>query len=155
MLTAQLATFLYTARSRGYAVVRDVPVLREPDGSSTLLYESGGWRYHDNYFGGNPFAGREVVHHDRRPVWMMVYCGGATADADAGDAFRWLREALRAAPVDALRGPTTHDGAGWRYVCQTDGDIERFTGSEAITRDGVDVYRAHFAGGWVDRADAL
>lgn len=29
----------------------------------------------DNFFGGEPYGGREVVFYEEKPVWMMVYYG--------------------------------------------------------------------------------
>jgi hypothetical protein len=150
----ELTGFLADARQRGYAVVDDVPVRREADGSFSLSFERADWRYHDNFFGGNPFAGREVVHRAGRPVWCMVYYGASSTALDANDVFRWLREALRSG-TGALRGPASHHGAGWIYESQTDGDLGRFAGTEQIRRSGELVYRADFAGGWVDLTDAL
>jgi hypothetical protein len=151
----ELTDFLANARQRGYAVVGAVPVRREADGSCSLLFGQDDWQYHDNFFGGDPFAGREVVHRADRPVWCMVYYGACATGLDANDVFRWLREALRMGGTGTLRGPDSHEGAGWVYGCRTDGDIERFTGTERITVSGELVYRADFAGGWVDLTDAL
>ena len=33
------------------------------------------WHYHDNFFGGEPYGGREVIFCHDQPVWMMVYYG--------------------------------------------------------------------------------
>lgn len=33
------------------------------DNSRTIEYENGDWRYHDKYFGGEPYGGREIVHY--------------------------------------------------------------------------------------------
>ena len=151
----ELKRFVGEARGHGYAVVRDVPVRREPDGSSSLVFARGDWQYHDNFFGGDPFAGREVVHRAARPVWCMVYYGATSTAHDPNQVFRWVRAALRAAEPGARRGPAGYQDADWSYSCAAAGDIERFSGSEQIELSGAVVYRADFAGGWVDRVDAL
>ena len=142
-------------RGRGYAVADEVPLSRELDGSFSLRFSRDDWQYHDNFFGGDPFAGREVVHRAERPVWCMVYYGATSGPREANEVFRWLREALRAAGPGSLRGPAGYDGAGWVYSGRTRGDIERFSGTEQIEVSGTVVYRADFLGGWVDRVDAL
>ena len=45
------------------------------DKSTTLIFESGDWKYHDNYFGGEPYGGREVVFFKGEPIYIMVYYG--------------------------------------------------------------------------------
>jgi len=45
------------------------------DKSTTLTFKSGDWKYHDNYFGGEPYGGREVVFFKGDPVYIMTYYG--------------------------------------------------------------------------------
>src|SRR5215831_20341725 len=107
----ELHQFLDEARGRGYAVVVNVPLQREPDLSSSLRFERDDWQYHDNFFGGDPFAGREVVHRAARPVWCMVYYGATSTAHDPNQVFRWVRAALRAAEPGARRGPAGYQDA--------------------------------------------
>jgi Domain of unknown function (DUF5680) len=146
----EVQAFLAEARRHGYSVVGAIRPSREPDGSSSLRYVRDGWRYHDNYFGGNPFAGREVVHHADRPVFCIVYYG--VAEREASSVSSWLREALAAAGPEALRGPSMYRGKGWTYRCTIDGTTGRFTGLERIERGGATVYQGRMAGGWIDLA---
>jgi hypothetical protein len=74
--------FLIRANKSGYGN-EYTQETAELDGSHTITYSEKDWSFHDNYFGGEPFGGREVIHHKGRPVWMMVYYGGVT---DSGEA---------------------------------------------------------------------
>src|SRR6266446_8026852 len=82
---AALLQFLLDASRRGYAAGGGVVKVQEADHSTTIVLEHGKWRFHDNYFGGEPYGGREVVFLEGRPIWMAVYYGwveGASADPE-------------------------------------------------------------------------
>jgi len=71
----QLKQFILDASHNTYAS-EDVNLRqKQADNSTTIVYEKDNWKYHDNYFGGEPYGGREVVFYDNKPVWMMVYYG--------------------------------------------------------------------------------
>src|SRR5207245_10498296 len=98
MEAAVLLQFLLDASRRGYAAGGSVVKVKEADHSTTIVLEVGKWRFHDNYFGGEPYGGREVVFLEGRPVWMAVYYGwveGASAGAERVYAF--LQGSSRAA----------------------------------------------------------
>jgi hypothetical protein len=69
---AALLRFLMDASRRGYAAGRSAVKMREADHSTTIVLEHGDWKFHDNYFGGEPYGGREVVFLGGQPVWMAV-----------------------------------------------------------------------------------
>jgi hypothetical protein len=146
-----LLGFLLEASRRGYAAGRSAVKTREADHSTTIVLEQGEWRFHDNYFGGEPYGGREVVFLRGQPVWMAVYYGqvqGATVDA----VYSFLQRALRDAPADfPVRGPEALTEGRFSYRNVHEGGVASFSGQETIQADGRLVYAAHYAGGLVDR----
>ena len=65
---AALLRFLMDASRRGYAAGGSAVKVREADHSTTIVLEHGEWRFHDNYFGGEPYGGRaDPVERARRP----------------------------------------------------------------------------------------
>ena len=70
----EIRKFLVRANRNGYGN-ESVKPLGEKDGSHTITYSEPDWLFHDNYFGGEPYGGREVIHFKNVPVWMMVYYG--------------------------------------------------------------------------------
>src|SRR2546426_8105571 len=92
-----LLRFLMDASRRGYAAGRSAVKTREADHSTTIVLEHGEWRFHDNYFGGEPYGGREVVFFRGQPVWMAVYYGGGDGAHSEWGSFV-LPRAPRAAP---------------------------------------------------------
>jgi len=162
----QLRHFLAEANQHGYAAGESDKWIKEPDGSTTIVYEYGPWKYHDNFFGGEPYGGREVVFYQNQAVWMMVYYGYVVdeAKAERNEIYRFLREALsqpneRDLPV---RGPGSygHAAAYSIYFCEyaESSNLSRFKGWEEIYRKGLKprtIYRATFSGGLVDQSVAL
>lgn len=149
-----LLRFLMEASRRGYAAGRGTVKTREADRSTTILLEDGDWRFHDNYFGGEPYGGREVVFFEGRPVWMAVYYGHVD-DANVEPVYSFLQLALREAPSEfPVRGPeaVTHGRFSYRNVYE--GGVMRFWGHETIHDDGRLVYSARYVGGLVDQRGA-
>jgi hypothetical protein len=141
--------FIIKAKKEGYAAGNDV-ILREIDQSYTTRFEDGDFSFHDNWFGGEPFGGREVVFLKKKPYWMIVYYG-----ADEGKApgvIDFLRKALMKIPDDIpVRGPRIFKEGKFRYENKSEGNIEKFTGVEKIYFDGDEVFRTNYAGGLVDQ----
>ena len=151
MDTEALLGFLMTASRRGYAAGRSAVKMREADHSTTIVLEQGDWKFHDNYFGGEPYGGREVVFLQGQPIWMAVYYGEVDG-ANVDGVYSFLQRALREAPAGfPVRGPEifTEDRFSYRNVHE--GDVASFRGYETISEDGRQVYSAHYAGGLVDR----
>jgi Domain of unknown function (DUF5680) len=150
---ADLTRFLFEAKDHGYADIQRVRPTAERDHSLTMDYESGDWRFHDNFFGGEPYGGRAVVFVKGRPLWMMVYYGCVDGtDADVQPVYTFLQAALRQAPAELpLRGPEEFSDGPFTYRMAVHGTVENFWGEETIHRHGRQVYVARFAGGLVDR----
>ena len=73
--TKQLNQFLVKAKKSTYAAGEKARKTIEKDKSTTLIFKDNDWSYYDNYFGGEPFGGREVVFFKNKPVYIMVYYG--------------------------------------------------------------------------------
>src|SRR2546428_10505742 len=107
---AALLQFLLDASRRGYAAGGSVVKVQEADHSTTIVLEHGKWRFHDNYFGGEPYGGREGVFPQGRAVWVAGHYGwgqGASGDPQGGDAL--LPRGPRGAP-GALPGRGSQRG---------------------------------------------
>jgi hypothetical protein len=150
---ANLLRFLRDAHRHGYVAGRDALSCREADHSTTIVHEAGEWRFHDNFFGGEPYGGRAVVCLQRRPVWLAVFYGQvAAADTEVQSVYSFLQRALRRAPEHLpFRGPEEFSEGAFMYRNALHGDVENFWGEETIFHSGQHVYTARYAGGLVDR----
>ena len=52
MNLTELREFLVASNKAGYAGGEEKKWIKEPDGSTTIPYEKGDWKSHDNFFGG-------------------------------------------------------------------------------------------------------
>ena len=146
-----LNRFLLEANRAGYASGEARQWINEADCSTSIVYQSGAWKMHDNFFGGEPYGGRLVVFYEDRPVWMMVYYGWSEAE-DIGPIYEFLRDALKEMPeANPYRGPEQFADGNKVYGNQWQGSIERFSHEESISFDGKEVYRGTYLGGMVDR----
>lgn len=149
--TEDLKQFIYNASRATYASGDESIKAKQPDGSTTIEYHEGDWAYHDNYFGGEPYGGREVVFYRGKSVWMMVYYGYVLIENGNAEVYGFLMEALRHTTIEApYRGPERFEKDNWRYENMIDGAVENFTGVEKIFRDEKLVYEAKYIGGLVD-----
>jgi Domain of unknown function (DUF5680) len=113
---------------RGYAAGRSAVKTREADPSTTIVLEQGDWKFHDNYFGGEPYDGREVVFLRGQPVWMAIYYG-QVQDANVDSVYSFLQRAFRDAPADfPVRGPEELTEGPFSYQNVHDGDVASFSG---------------------------
>lgn len=148
----ELIKFLVDANAAGYATGDDSNVKTEDDGPKTITFESGDFRMHDNFFGGEPYGGREVVFHKDKPHWIMVYYGAVEERIKPDDVYGFLQESLKLMPEAApFRGPENHERENMVYENSWDGDVEQFKGRETIQVDGNQVYWAEYVGGLVDQ----
>jgi len=150
----ELCRFLCIAKRSTYAAGDRAQKFIEADTSTTLIFEDGDWKYHDNYFGGEPFGGREVVFLKDRPIFIMTYYGGVDGTvSDIGAVYGFLRTALLLMPeAHPFRGPDEFSSSNFDYRNSYSGEISCFWGEETINSiDGTIIYRARYAGGLVDR----
>jgi len=146
----KIAEFLLEANEHGYAAyVRDT---KEPDNSHTIEYSSGDWRYHDNYFGGEPYGGREAVFFKGKPVYMMVYYGSVNQNIGTHKVYPFLRKALLIRQKEnPYRGPKLFEEGNLRYVNDWVGEVDNFNGEERIFDGDSCIYSAKYMGGLVDQ----
>lgn len=148
-----LRKFLVYCGKEGYAAIQDEDEIRESDQSTSITLKQGPWKFHDNYFGGEPFGGREVVSYEDKPVWMMVYYGRADDSIDdIGPVYQILKKALAQIPEEApYRGPKEFTDDDWRYENNWEGNLDNFSGEETIYHQDQKVYCAKYVGGLVDK----
>lgn len=150
----KLCKFLVKAKKAGYASGNIANKIVEKDKSTTLIFEEESWKYHDNYFGGEPYGGREVVFYHDSPIYIMTYYGWVDKKvADINTVYKVLQEALFLIPEDKpFRGPQVYTHSDLIYDNNFEGDINRFSGLEIIrNNNGAIVYQAKYAGGLVDQ----
>ena len=146
----QLLAFLIKAKRDGYAS-GEATTVEEPDGSHSTRVKDGDFEFHDNWFGGEPFGGREVVLYKGEPYWMMVYYGSNNGDKEIVE---FLRKALGQMPQDfPARGPMLLEEGELKYQNQWTGDIHSFSGEEKIMSGNVETYSAKYQGGLVDQRE--
>ncbi|MFZ2188062.1 MAG: DUF5680 domain-containing protein [Candidatus Moraniibacteriota bacterium] len=148
-----LCKFLVEAKKSTYAAGNTAKKIIEADKSTTLTFEEGDWKYHDNYFGGEPYGGREVVFFRNSPVYMMVYYGWVVEGVtDVQAVYKTLQGALSLIPEDKpFRGPKKYHQDGAEYINIFEGEIDNFFGEEIIkSENGNEIYKAKYIGGLID-----
>lgn len=148
----ELYKFLVEAKKSTYAAGNSAPKIVNDDKSTTLVFENGDWKYHDNYFGGEPYGGREVVFFENQPVYMMVYYGRVdNSVTDINKVYGVLMDALKLIPEDKpYRGPEKYNNGNLSYENSFTGEVDNFFGEEIITENGKEIYKAKYIGGFVD-----
>lgn len=149
-----LIKFLLEANKAGYANAGGAKNwVKEKDRSTTIEFKSGDWLMHDNFFGGEPYGGREVVFFKNAPIWMMVYYGWVDPlFEDFKSVYPFLQKALSKPPEEIpLRGPSKLEDGSFKYDNKWEGNIEQYSGEEIIFKDGKEIYRAKYSGGLVDQ----
>ena len=149
----QFVDFLLEAKRRTYAGQGDeATVTPLVPGSKQLEHRDGDYLYRDIYFGMAYFVGQEVVFRREQAVWSMSYAGGVMPlSRDGHDTraiYAFLRLALRHGGQDApYRGPAAFTRDALTYTNATDGSLTMFSGVEAISREGAQLYECRYAGG--------
>jgi hypothetical protein len=152
-LTKDLCKFLVEAKISTYASGDKSKLIKEKDKSTSVYYSAGDWLYHDNYFGGEPFGGREAVFFKNQPVYLMVYYGLVL---DSGipikKIYGFLQQALKLIPEDKpFRGPAFLKEGDFEYKNFFEGEIENFSGEEVIYYQRKEVFKTEYLGGLVDQ----
>lgn len=153
MSLLELKEFLIASNKAGYAGGEEKKWIKEPDGSTTIPYEKGDWKSHDNFFGGEPYGGRIVVFYKNLPVWMMVYYGWVAEGVESNPIYGVLHGALMQMPDEApFRGPKEYKEGELVYSNDWNGDVGRYSGEEQIKdMAGNLLYKANYFGGLVDQ----
>lgn len=149
----KLRKFLIKAKKATYASGDVSKEIKEKDKSRTLIFKQDDFRYHDNFFGGEPYGGREVVFFQDQPIYMMVYYGYVHENVqDFKDIYKVLRVALLFIPEEnPYRGPKEYIDGDYVYTNNFSGEVDNFSGEETITFKGEEIYRAKYIGGLVDQ----
>ncbi len=122
--------------------------------------------YIDQYVGGEPFQGFEVISELYpeyrgfwKPIWAMSYGGEyKSTKKEYKEVVNFLREALKAVPIDApFRGPKQYKSKDYYYVYANcwSGDIKHFEGTEFIYGKPKHPikYLAKYSGGLVNKRE--
>jgi hypothetical protein len=147
-----LRKFLIETKKAGFGAGNSKTWIKEKDGSTTIPYEFGDWRMHDNFFGGEPWGGREIVFFKGKPVWIMVMYGSVDPlFDDFKTIYAFLQKSLRNQPEDLpLRGPKMFKEGDFVYKNKTEGVLENFIGEEIILKNNKQIYKTNYSGGLVD-----
>ena len=63
----EICKFLVEAKKSTYAAGDSAKRIVNDDKSTTLIFEDGDWKYHDNYFGGEPMAVERLYFSKKNP----------------------------------------------------------------------------------------
>lgn len=149
----ELRAFLVKAKKSTYASGDESAKIIGEDKSTTLIFEDGDWKYHDNYFGGEPYGGREVVFFQGSPVYIMTYYGWVEESVtEVKEVYKTLQQALSLIPEDKpYRGPREYLWGDYTYANSFNGEIDNFSGEEIIKLRENEVYKAKYIGGLIDQ----
>jgi len=146
----ELLEFIARAHRNTYAAPKDVRKqhkLEKPflPGHKCYYFKDGEFEYYDGYAGSDWAPGREVVLLKGKPVWAMSYQGRHnetySTDFFQNEAFPFLKQALMNMDDSMpFRGPKEFNQGDFRYMFELRGDYQYFTGREAITHKGIEVF---------------
>ena len=152
MELSELKKFLALANKTGYASGNRKSLTKEKNHSTSISFKSDVWEFYDNYFGGEPYGGREVIFYKGQPVWMMVYYGSVDNSIKPEKIYPFLQKALGLFPKDyPYRGPAVFEEDGYIYKNNWSGEIDNFSGKETIINDNKEIYSASYIGGFIDQ----
>ncbi len=137
---------------RGYSDVTVAYADNGKDGKILTLLD-GGWKYEDEFYGGEPYSGNETIWFEDKVVFRCVYYGRVAKGEDFAQMYGFLREALTKGPdtgVTVHRGPKQYEKGELLYTNESTGTIENFELIERIFKNGKEVYSATFLGGLVN-----
>lgn len=126
---------------------------KQVNGSRTITFSDGDFSMEDNFFGGEPYGGQQVIFYKNEPVWICVYYGRVLeTELPADDVYDFLREALQHPNLkQPLRGPATYKNNRLEYQNMLEGDTANYLGREIILENGKEIFWTQYVGGWVDQ----
>lgn len=149
--TEKLKQFIVKAHQNGFTVQDENQFIKEANGSTTILFSDGDYKMEDNFFGGEPYGGREVVYFKGKAVWIMLYYGKVEEGTPRDKVYSFLKEALgKQTEVKPFRGPDIYEKGDFCYETHVFGKLESFSGDEQIFLKDEQVYTADYMGGLVD-----
>lgn len=141
----ELIEFLITAKKNTYASNNGEEIISSRPNSNDLIYENDKYKYLDSYFGGENFIGEEILYKNNIPIWGMNYCG---IELNENFSSKFLKEVLSNVTIDKpFRGPEIYQDGDYLYICQNNGNFDRFSGKEEIYFHKEKVYECVFHGG--------
>ena len=145
----ELKQFLHKANTRGYGSA-EVNEEKLGNGEHIIRFSDGDYEFKDVYYGGEPYAGQEVIFVNNSAVWAMQYRGFIVEGEDFAPIYAFLGEVLTSTKVGLPRGQDGFSKNEFLYNFEMNGGLEDFSASETISKNGKIVYRANFLGGLVD-----
>ena len=149
MIDDRFKQFLYQANIHGYGSA-DVNRQNLPNGEHIITFTQDEFELRDVYYGGEPYAGQEVIFRDGVAMWAMQYRGSIVEGEDFGPIYTFLGKALTNTKLGLPRGVDGFSDDNFTYVITMNGDLTDFAAEETISRTGELVYFAKFLGGLVD-----
>jgi len=148
----ELCNFLVDAKKSTYASGDWSQKIVNDDKSTTLIFEHWNWKYHDNYFGGEPYGGREVVFFKWKPIYIMTYYGRVyNSISDINRVYEILMSALKLIPKNnPYRWPKKYNNWDFSYINSFNWEINDFYGEEIILEKWNKIYEARYIWGFVD-----
>jgi hypothetical protein len=152
----KLKKFLQEAKKSTYASGNS-PKKRE-DGAKVFKFVNSdfeGFEYEDAYFGGERFAGQEIVKQNGILIWSMVYSGGIIKNILNKDILynRFLKtfllkmDNIPARGEDSQIGKNGHNKVIYHNPHTGKKDMQHFKGREFISYNGEIVYELFYSGG--------
>ncbi len=147
----ELKHFLVEAKRNTYAAGGERKELVLEDGSKEFTYQLDNFEYRDRYFGFNPFIGEEIVSINEKAIWGMNYRGRIISeDIDVSLLYQFLRQAMSLLESERpFRGPHLFSEGYWKYEDESEGDVDNFSGKEAIYFKNEKVYELIYHGGFI------
>lgn len=151
---SQIKEFLLSANTQGYGSA-DVNEEKLPNGEHIIRFSDDTFEFKDIYYGGEPYAGQEVIfEHGGKAIWAMQY-RGEVAGNEVSAIYAFLGRVLTNTKLGLPRGVDGCHDSEFSYKFRMDGGLESFTAEERILRGDETVYSAKFLGGLVDRGEAI
>lgn len=147
-----LEKFIFEGKNIDYSSNDESSFKKEDDGSTTIICENNGFKSCDNFFGGEPYGGREVIFYNGKAIWIMVYYGLISEKShDKDEIYAVLKMALREGKTQKFfRGPEEFIDGNFTYRAKQVGNISEVCIDEQILFKDKEVYKAKFSGGLVD-----
>ncbi len=148
MKIEKLKQFLVQAKKNTYASGGENKADVFSGGRRKYTYKQDDFEYIDIYKGHEEFVGKEEVKQADQLVWQMEYRGKILSEKiSADDIYKFLRKALKMVSGDSLfRGPENFTEGNYKYINNTKGDIEDFSGIEKIFYKDELVYELSYKG---------
>lgn len=149
MNTDSLEKFIFLANTHGYGS-SSVDEEKLPNGENVIRFSDSQFELKDVYYGGEPYAGQEVVFYENRAVWAMQYRGSVVSGEELSSLYAFIGKALTNTKLGQPRGVDGFSNNDFVYNVSMEGNLSEFKLVETIRRSGNLVYRAEFLGGLVD-----